>query len=107
MSTQVYQTKFVDEVISVDVDMLSRLKVGEAISTSAAAISVVSGVDAFPNLLLVGLPTNSGSIVTQQVQGGVPGVIYLLEISIRTSLSNIYVNQAKIAVLSSNAGTPA
>ena len=107
MSTQVYAHKLQDEAITIDVDMLSRLKSGESISTSASAISVLSGDDPLSSLMLSGVSTVSGSFVSQQVVGGVPGVLYLLELSIRTNQSNIYVNQVKIAVLSSNASIPA
>lgn len=107
MATQVLFDKLVPEILSIDIDMLSRLAVGETIATAAAAISVHSGTDATPSTMLLGLPTISGSIVTQKVQAGLPGVIYKLAISIRTNNNNILINEAMLAVRSSNAATPA
>jgi hypothetical protein len=99
-------SKLVGEDITFEFDMLSRLKLGETLVTSACVATVYSGVDAAPSAILSGLPVISGSIVSQKVINGLPGVIYLLSVSVRSSLSNIFINEGKLAVLSSPAVDP-
>lgn len=106
MATQVLFHKLESEEFSIDIDVLSRLALGETVATAASNMSVASGVDATPTTMLSGLPSISGSIVSQKVIGGSPGVIYKLSTSIRTSLNNILVLESKLAVLSDDAATP-
>lgn len=106
MSTQILYHKLETEEFSVDIDMLSRLSLGESVVSAACAMSVLSGTDANPNGMLSGLPSVSGSIVSQKVIGGSSGNIYEIHLSIRTSLNNILVNKAKLAVLPDSAVTP-
>lgn len=107
MATQVIEPKLEGESIEVAVDMLSRLQNGEVVLTAAAAMSVSSGTDPTPGTMVTDLPVISGSVVTQRVQGGLPGVIYTLALSIRTDANNIYINECKLAVLPDDAAIPA
>jgi hypothetical protein len=107
MTIQVLESKLVPEDVNISFDFLSRLKIGETVGTAACVMSVLSGIDANPAAMLSGLPSISGSIVSQKVIDGLPGVTYILSISIRTSLNNVYVTEGKLSVLSSNAATPA
>ncbi len=101
MSTVVYETKLVAEDLQVEIDFLSRLVGTETVATADSAIELWSGVDPGVAAMLDGAPVVSGTAVRQKVINGLPGVIYLLTLAIRTSNSSIYLNQAKIAVLSS------
>lgn len=106
MSTYVLASKLEGETLDVEVDFLSRLSVGETALTAASTMEVLTGTDATPSAMLSGSPTISGSVVTQKVIGGLPGVVYQLSIAVRTSNSAIVINQAKIAVLTSNVTPP-
>lgn len=106
MSNVVSESKLIGETLNVSIDFLSRLQVGESVQTAAVSIQVFSGIDANPSAMLSGSPIISGSLVTQKVIGGLPGVVYELFLYARTSLNNIPVQQTKIAVLSSPVVTP-
>lgn len=106
MATQVIFHKLKTEELTLELDMLSRVRPGESISTAVVSIVVASGDDPSPGLMLSGLATVSNNVVSQKIIGGLPGVVYTLYISARTSLNNIVVNEAKLAVLSDGASTP-
>lgn len=99
MSTQILDQKLVAEELTIEFDMLSRLKIGETISTASVACELYSGTDPTPTMMISGLASISGSIVRQKVVGGLPGNIYLLTCSVRTSTNDLVLNQGKLAVL--------
>lgn len=107
MSTQITNSKLQSETVNVVVDMLSRLVQGESFTTVASAMSVEVGEDANPGAMLDGAPQLSGTLVSQKVRGGLSGVIYKLALSARTDGNNIYINEAKVAVLPDDAAIPA
>jgi hypothetical protein len=106
MSTVVCLSKLQGEQVNYEFDFLSRLAVGESALTIAATVEVDSGVDPNPAAMLSGLPSLSGTLGRQRLIGGLPGVIYKLTMAVRTSNSQILLNQAKIAVLTSNVTPP-
>jgi hypothetical protein len=106
MATQILYDKLQTEQLTVEFDMLSRLKVGETVATAAVSATVWSGTDAFPSTIISGLPTITGSLVGQKIVGGLPGVIYLVSCAVRSSSNNILINEAKLAVRPSSATTP-
>lgn len=106
MSTQILYDKLQVEQLTVEFDMLSRLKVGETLATAAVSASVWSGTDATPSVIVSGLPTISGSLVQQKIIGGLPGVIYLISCAVRSSSNNILINEAKLAIRPSTATLP-
>lgn len=99
MSTQILDIKIAEEELTIEFDMLSRLKVGETVATAAVSCEVFSGTDPNPAALISGLAVVSGSIVQQRVIGGLPGVIYILTCAARTSVNDLVLNQGKLAVL--------
>ena len=101
----VENSKFVNELIDVEVDFLSRLINGETVQTYSMAMSVFSGVDPAPSSMLVSQFLNQSTVNTR-VQGGIAGNIYRLSVAARTSANNIYINRVLIAVLSDNAVVP-
>ena len=107
MATQVSETKLASEVIELSADMLSRLALGESFTTVASAMSVLIGDDPNPGDMLIGVAQLSGSVVTQQIQGGIVGNIYKLALSARTDVNNIYINEIKLAILPDDAAIPA
>ena len=100
MSTIVFQSKVVGEEVLLELNFLSRLAVGETLLTVDRTMVVASGVDANPTAMLSGVATISGSIVRQMVIGGLPGVVYLFNVAVRTSNSQLLFNHGKLAVLS-------
>lgn len=106
MSTVVSQSKLQSELADFEIDFLSRLSVNETALTAASTIEVLSGVDPTPTAMLSGLPSLAGSVVTQRLTGGLPGVIYQLSIAVRTSTGAIVINRMAIAVLTSVSVTP-
>lgn len=77
----------------------SRLAIGETISSATVTAAVYSGVDASPSSILSGAASISGGIVTQTITGGTVGVIYSLSCAATTSLSNVLVLTAFLAVI--------
>lgn len=106
MSTVVCLSKLQNESVNYEFDFLSRLAVGETALTIAATVEVSNGVDANPAAMLSGSPSLSGTIGRQLLIGGLPGVIYQLTMAVRTSNSQILLNRAKVAVLTSNVTPP-
>lgn len=106
MATQTLQQKLTVEELTLEFDMLSRLANGESVVGAVVSSSVYSGVDPLPSAMIDGAPTISNNVVSQQVKGGLPGVIYTISCSVRTSNNNVLVNEAKLAVLTTTAATP-
>lgn len=107
MSTYVQASKLVAETITVSFDFLSRLAIGETITTAITNATVFSGVDATPSGLISGSSTIVVSAVNQKLTGGLAGVVYKVACSIRTSSGNILIEEALVAVLSTGAAQPA
>lgn len=104
MATRVIQQKLVGETLVVETDMVDRLVSGETIATVASSIQVWSGTDPAAVSVLVGAPTHTGTVISQEVTGGLPGVIYKILLSANTSDGNLLINEVKLAVLDTNAG---
>jgi len=100
VSTRVtLQPKLVGETRAYSFDFLSRLAVGETISTQVCTASVYSGLDTSPSSLISGSATASGSVVAQTLTGGVAGVIYQITCTITTSASQTLQLLAYLPVL--------
>lgn len=85
MSRVTFDAKLLGETQSLVFDFISRLAVGETISTQAVTATTYSGTDASPSAIISGSATASGTQVTQKVTGGTLGVTYLLLCVITTS----------------------
>ena len=66
------------------------LRTGETISSATCTVQVKDGSDSNPDDIKVGSPAISGSLVVQRVSGGLNGVTYRLEMTVTTSLTNVY-----------------
>ena len=75
------------------------LQDGEVLVSGECSVVVFSGVDADPEHMLVGEVQVQGTSLYQQIQLGLPGVIYLLTFTATTSEGNLYEVTAKQAVL--------
>lgn len=98
MSTVIFDSKVVEEEVTLVFDFLSRLKPGETVLTCTVTVQVESGVDPSP-ALFAGMPSNTTTQVSVPIQGGLPGVIYKFFAAARTSDANVYVNVGSLAVL--------
>ena len=99
MSRTVFPPKRLSETKIYQFNFLSDLGPTEYVSSAAVAVTVYSGVDPSPSSLLSGITSESGSIVSQQILGGISGVIYELSCSATTSLSQILTHVAYLAVI--------
>jgi hypothetical protein len=99
MATRITYSKTNTEDIQLQSSMIDRLLSGETIASVTSDIFVWSGVDAAPSAVLSGSPTHNNGVIFQDVVGGEVGVIYKILLSATTSLSNLYINELKLAVL--------
>ena len=71
----------------------------ETISSATCTIEVKEGTDPTPSSIKVGSPAISGQQVAQRITGGLDGVIYRVEMTATTSLTNVYTIVADLPVL--------
>ena len=71
-------------------DFSAALATSETIGSATCTVETKDGTDTNPTAILVGLPAISGFKVVQRVSGGVTGNIYRLEMTVTTSLTNVY-----------------
>lgn len=106
MAIQTQALKLQSENLTLEFPMLSRLVVGETVISAVVTSTVYIGIDPTSSSMISTLPILSGSVVNQLVVGGLPGVIYNISCAVRTSLNNIVINVAKLAVMPDDAATP-
>lgn len=70
----------------------------ETISTATCTVQVRDGSDPNPNDIKVGTPAIDGPLVVQRIYEGINGVIYRLEMTVTTSLTNTYTLVGDVAV---------
>jgi hypothetical protein len=70
----------------------------ETISTATCTVQVRDGSDPNPNAIKVGTPAIDGPLVVQRIYAGINGVIYRLEMTVTTSLTNTYTLVGDVAV---------
>lgn len=80
-------------------DFTSRLAVGETISSATVTAAVSTGTDSSPSSIVSGSASISGARVTQTLTAGTVGVIYKLTCTATTSLSNVFIMTAFLAVI--------
>lgn len=85
MSMVLLLPKQTGETATYAFDFISRLAVGETITSQSVAATVYSGVDPTPSNIISGSATVSGTIVSQKITGGVAGTIYKLVSTATTS----------------------
>ena len=80
-------------------DFSTVMSTGETISSATCVVQVRDGVDASPNAILLGSPVISGQLAAQRIYNGLDGVIYRIEMTAVSSLSNTYTIVADLPVL--------
>lgn len=73
---------------------------GETLNTATCVVQVKDGSDPNPSSILVGSPAISGAVAVQRVSGGLNGVTYRLEMTVTTSLTNVYTLIGDLAIYS-------
>ncbi len=85
--------------IPVVIDCSSDMYNGEVVISVVVTATVESGVDPSPENIISGVATYDENLITQFITDGLSGVVYLLTFTIGTSLANILVVHAKLAVI--------
>ena len=85
MTQVVLPLKPQSETSKVTFDFISKLAIGETISTATTTAAVWSGADSVPSSLISGAASISGTKVSQMLTGGVAGTVYKLSCTITTS----------------------
>ena len=70
----------------------------EVINTASCTVQVKDGSDPNPNDIKIGSPAINGAQVVQRITGGLSGVTYRLEMTVTTSLTNVYTLVGDLAV---------
>lgn len=92
--------KFVGETRNWLVDFTGLFSSSSAtITDQIVQVSVYSGVDTNPTVVLSGAASHSGLVVTQALTGGVAGVIYYLTCSVIGSAGEVIEVSAFLAVV--------
>lgn len=99
MSDIILPSKLVGERITVRFDFNDVLDWGETITSQVVQVSVVSGTDGAPSALLYRAASSTNNVVSQQIQLGVPGVIYKLTCRAVGSTSQLYAKETNLAIL--------
>lgn len=103
MNQLIFPAKAVGELNPYVVNFSDRLQFGESINGASVAITVFSGTDPNPNALLSGAATYDASgNVTQNLTGGLSGVIYNVTFIITGTNSHNYVKVGQLAVISNS-----
>jgi hypothetical protein len=99
MTLVVFPSKPVGETSAYTFNFSDRLQFGESITGAVVAAAVASGVDPNPSAIISGMATYNATTVTQNITGGLPGVIYAIACTVTASGSHNYVKQGSLAVL--------
>lgn len=106
MKKQILQQKASAEVLDVTFDFMHTMMFGDTITSATAVITLESGTDANPSLMLDGAATHTARTVTQTIKGGVVGNIYRIAMSASTTNSCVYVVEGLLAINNSPAVSP-
>lgn len=97
----VFPSKLVGERVTLVFEFLDQMEWGETLASAECEISVLTGTDPAPELLVYRPPAIQGSQVFQRISDGVPGVIYTVTIYVTGSSGNIYESSGNLAILPS------
>lgn len=106
MKKQVLLQKAPVEEVPITFNFQSVMDFGEAVETCAVNIIVASGEDPNVKDMLIEACSNTDRTVTQMVGGGIPGVIYKISMSVRSSAGSVYVIEGDLYVNNSPAINP-
>lgn len=99
-------SKLVPERITASFEFMDEVEWGEVIVLADVDILVFSGVDSSPQDVQYSFPSVSGTLVTQKLHKGIPGVIYSVICTATGSTGRVYQKVGRLAILPSNALAP-
>ena len=91
-------SKTTAETIPIIFNFSDKLQFGETVTGSAISVSVFSGTDTSPTLM-VGTITNASTQVTVNITGGVAGNLYLIVCVVTASGTHNYSKEGRLAVI--------
>lgn len=95
-------SKQVADSLLVNFPFQNQMVFGEVVTGAVVTITVYTGTDPNPTTMLSGTPdytTGLGEYVLQTIVAGISGNIYQLVCTVATSLSNVFVCEAYLAVI--------
>lgn len=104
MQTVTFSEKSVSEVLPYVVTFSDLLQTGETINGASCTATVYSGTDSSPQNIVNGPATYTATTVTQNITGGVAGVIYIVSMLVTASASHNYLKIFYISVVSDTGG---
>lgn len=103
MNQLIFTAKAVGELQPYIVNFSDRLQFGESINGASVNVTVFSGTDNNPNALLSGTASyDANGNVTQNLTGGIAGVIYNIAFIVTGTGSHNYVKVGQLAVISNS-----
>lgn len=102
MNNLVFEDKGVAEVVPLVVNFSDKLQFGEAINGANVTVSVISGTDPTPSAILSGGPTFTATTISQNITGGVVGVLYAVAFLATGTNSHNYLKVGSLAVVGVN-----
>ena len=100
MYYRIRETKYRQEIVTFVWDFRDHINPGDTITGTTAGVIVSSGTDTNPSEMLLGPPVISdGTVVSQRIKKGVPGVIYTILIFIETTQGDSFTDEAYLAIL--------
>ena len=91
--------KYPTESLRAQFDFLSQLPAGQTISAAVCTAAVFSGMDGAPAAMISGAASFAGTVVSQNLTGGVVGTIYTILCTVTTSGGLSLHQQGFVAVL--------
>lgn len=99
-------SKLVSERISLTFNFSDEMEWAETISNVLVFVFALTGTDPNPEFLFYQVQDIDGQTVVIQVQDGLPGLIYEVQVRVVGSTGNTYTKYAKVAVLPDAAELP-
>lgn len=104
MQTVTFSEKSVSEVLPYVVTFSDLLQAGETINGATCTASVYSGTDPTPQGIISGAATYNATTVTQNITGGIAGVIYIVSMLVTATNSHNYLKVFYISVVPDTGG---
>jgi hypothetical protein len=94
----IFDAKISDTPFSAVFSFAIDLAIGETLGTASVTAAVYSGTDASPSAIISGSASISGGEVTQIIENGVEGVVYILVCLVTTSAGETLTRTGYLAI---------
>lgn len=103
MNQLIFDAKSVQELQPYTVNFSDRLQFGESINGASVSVTVFAGTDPSPSSMISGVATyDSAGNVTQNLTGGLAGVVYNIAFIVTGTASHNYVKVGQLAVIAND-----